>query len=334
MRRGERQPDATWARFEAALAARGEPRAQTDQAPGLTGRAGDGPEDAVWTRFEAMLAARAAADAGDARATPAEVAPRRRSARMIDLRGALRGAAAALALMAAAGAGLTWLQLPPGQEQGPLALASTVAPPVVALRPAAPVAPSAASGAASGAALSPAMRVAAIAEPPQGPRVASPAPDAPPRAATQPAAVEAAAPHRSPGAPAQADASPVSVARAPAPVALDMAPALDTRPAPSPLTAAAAEAFVVLHHPAADGERAARAAAMLREAGVEQVVLRPVPLAVTRTQVRYFFDEDRAAAEAVRAFIEAEAPRVSDFTHYRPSPAPKALEIWLSSAAG
>lgn len=71
----------------------------------------------------------------------------------------------------------------------------------------------------------------------------------------------------------------------------------------------------------------------LRAAGF-QVEGRPVHFPVRENSVRYFFESDRAAAEAVKAQLESQIPgddqvAILDFTGYEPKPRQGHLEVWL-----
>jgi hypothetical protein len=61
---------------------------------------------------------------------------------------------------------------------------------------------------------------------------------------------------------------------------------------------------------------------------------RPVEFAIPRNSIRYFFDDDRAQAEALRDSLAGQvpggaAPSVMDFTTYEPRPRPGLIEVWL-----
>jgi hypothetical protein len=59
-----------------------------------------------------------------------------------------------------------------------------------------------------------------------------------------------------------------------------------------------------------------------------------VDFAIASDSIRYFFDADRDAAEALRSSLAGqvpggEAPPVVDFTHYEPKPQQGHLELWI-----
>ncbi len=117
---------------------------------------------------------------------------------------------------------------------------------------------------------------------------------------------------------------------------------------PPPLVAATASADtasllpamrVFIHHTAGSDPDAASAqvlAERLREQGFEVVAIRPVPFAIRTGSVRYYFDQDRAAARQLAALSGPLAgsgePRPPlDFRHYEPKPSLGTVEIWMET---
>lgn len=99
-------------------------------------------------------------------------------------------------------------------------------------------------------------------------------------------------------------------------------------PEPSPL----ADARVVVHRPSSATYAEARDLLdLLRARGVGEAEIRTVGVTVSRANVRYFHDRDRAAAERVVRLLEGDGYRaeLKDFTHYRPPPSRGTVEVWL-----
>jgi hypothetical protein len=97
---------------------------------------------------------------------------------------------------------------------------------------------------------------------------------------------------------------------------------------------------VYIHYSTVDrvsGERAARLAALLRENGYPVVAIRKVPFQIGQPSVRYFFEENHAAADQLIRLSGMVLPpdlrgtygAPADFTHFTPRPQPGTLEIWL-----
>jgi hypothetical protein len=64
------------------------------------------------------------------------------------------------------------------------------------------------------------------------------------------------------------------------------------------------------------------------------VEARAVEFSIPTNSIRYFFDADRAQAEALRSRLEGQVPggadlSVMDFTSYEPRPRPGLIEVWL-----
>jgi uncharacterized membrane protein len=71
----------------------------------------------------------------------------------------------------------------------------------------------------------------------------------------------------------------------------------------------------------------------LKAAGFAAEV-RAIEFPIPTNSIRYFFDADRAQAEALRGSLEGQLPgdaalTVMDFTSYQPRPQPGLIEIWL-----
>lgn len=111
------------------------------------------------------------------------------------------------------------------------------------------------------------------------------------------------------------------------------APSPPPRPATDAPVGFAAQTRVVIHHPASDDGSAARAQALAAQLAAERdwrVEIRRVPQAVSRDNIRVFFEADRAAARDARALVADEAMPIRDFSDYRPLPRPGTIEIWLA----
>jgi hypothetical protein len=131
---------------------------------------------------------------------------------------------------------------------------------------------------------------------------------------------------------------------------VDVAPAaapppdleMDWPAEPAPAARAFSVPRVFIHYSTVDrvsAERAARLAALLREHDYPVVAIRKVPFQIGQPSVRYFFDENQAAAnQLVRLSGLVLPPSLrgtygppSDFTHFTPKPQPGTVEIWLPS---
>jgi hypothetical protein len=109
-------------------------------------------------------------------------------------------------------------------------------------------------------------------------------------------------------------------------LAPEPAPAAPKAPVPS-----AVGARVVIHHVAraAEADRVAR----LLPQGVVLAEIRSVRASPAAPDIRYFFAEDREAAERLAQALSRQAgARVParNFSHFRPLPRPGTLELWLA----
>ncbi len=91
---------------------------------------------------------------------------------------------------------------------------------------------------------------------------------------------------------------------------------------------------VPVHYPSNAGSSAANAVALLRANGVDQSNAVPVGFSISRSNVRYYFDSDREAAQKVVDVLNAGGQpggvELRDFTDFRPSPERGMIEVWLS----
>lgn len=106
---------------------------------------------------------------------------------------------------------------------------------------------------------------------------------------------------------------------------------------PGPAATAPAEASagrsprIVIHHRANSGPGAAAAeevAQTLRSAGFEPATIRGVQFVPSTPVVRYFHDEDQAAAARLAGRL-GRGWAIQDFRAYQPQPPPQTLEIWV-----
>jgi hypothetical protein len=96
---------------------------------------------------------------------------------------------------------------------------------------------------------------------------------------------------------------------------------------------------VFIHHTAGSDPDAAAAQAVaerLRGQGFAVVAIRPVPFVIRKGSVRYYFEQDRAAARRLADLAGPLAgpggPRPPlDFSHYQPKPSPGTVEVWVES---
>lgn len=121
----------------------------------------------------------------------------------------------------------------------------------------------------------------------------------------------------------------------------DPAPAMPDVPRSGPAAIAAPPAdiarrpvrIVVLHR--ANSQPAAAAASAvadaLRGGGVEVQALRGASFVPSTPVVRYFHDEDRAAATWLAEQL-GHGWAVQDFRAFQPQPAPQTLEVWLPAS--
>jgi hypothetical protein len=112
----------------------------------------------------------------------------------------------------------------------------------------------------------------------------------------------------------------------PAPAQPALAPA--PPPAPEPL---ARGVRVFVHHRANSPPGAAAAeevAQTLRGAGVEVPGIRAAPFVPSTPVVRYFHEEDQAAAARLAGRL-GRGWAIQDFRAYLPQPSPQTLEVWL-----
>ncbi len=104
-----------------------------------------------------------------------------------------------------------------------------------------------------------------------------------------------------------------------------------TLPVPATAEPARAAARVFVHHRAGSataGQVAEEAAQEIRAAGYEVGGVRQVPFAPSARVVRYFHDEDAAAAARLAARL-GPGWAIQDFRAFLPQPAPQTLEVWL-----
>jgi cell division protein FtsB len=89
---------------------------------------------------------------------------------------------------------------------------------------------------------------------------------------------------------------------------------------------------VFVHHRAGSPPAAAEEVAQgLRGAGVEVQAIRAAPFVPSTPVVRYFHDEDQAAAARLAARL-GRGWAIQDFRAYLPQPPPQTLEIWLPAS--
>ncbi|WP_372623194.1 hypothetical protein [Falsiroseomonas sp.] len=88
---------------------------------------------------------------------------------------------------------------------------------------------------------------------------------------------------------------------------------------------------VFVHHRANSrpgAEAAEQLAQSLRTAGVDISAVRPAPFVPSTPVVRYFHDEDQAAAARLAGRLGS-GWAIQDFRAYLPQPPPRTLEVWL-----
>ena len=98
-----------------------------------------------------------------------------------------------------------------------------------------------------------------------------------------------------------------------------------------PQVASAPPRIVVHYHEGANAPTARRVAAELLARGFDRTELRPVSFAISRANVRYFHDQNRAVAREVNALLRSTGRRseLRDFTHFAPLPSVGTVEVWL-----
>ncbi|WP_439549340.1 hypothetical protein [Falsiroseomonas sp.] len=101
---------------------------------------------------------------------------------------------------------------------------------------------------------------------------------------------------------------------------------------PSPAPAPAEPALrIVLHHRTSSAQGASAAeevAGRLREAGLEVQATRTAPFVPSTPVVRYFHDEDQAAAARIAGRL-GRGWAIQDFRAYQPQPSPQTIEVWI-----
>ncbi len=111
----------------------------------------------------------------------------------------------------------------------------------------------------------------------------------------------------------------------------------DALPTPPRLTGWGVSHYVALHHTGGASLAAAeRAAARLRADGARQVHLVEVPFEIAATHLRLYREMDTGLAERSIAVISAPLglePGLRNFTDFAPSPAPGLVEIWIGPDA-
>ncbi|NGM22389.1 hypothetical protein G3576_20395 [Roseomonas stagni] len=126
-----------------------------------------------------------------------------------------------------------------------------------------------------------------------------------------------------PAGPAPAQLTRLAPAAPPAPVA----PAA----VPAPPPPADAGLRIVLHHRSSSSQGAAAAeevAGRLREAGLEVQSTRQAPFVPSTPVVRYFHEEDQAAAARIAGRL-GRGWAIQDFRAYQPQPSPQTIEVWI-----
>lgn len=86
---------------------------------------------------------------------------------------------------------------------------------------------------------------------------------------------------------------------------------------------------IVLHHRAGTSQGAADdVAGRLREAGIEVQATRTAPFVPSTPVVRFFHDEDQAAAARIAGRL-GRGWAIQDFRAYQPQPSPQTIEVWI-----
>lgn len=99
-------------------------------------------------------------------------------------------------------------------------------------------------------------------------------------------------------------------------------------PAPAPVER---PLRIVLHHRTASAQGASAAeevAGRLREAGLEVQATRTAPFVPSTPVVRYFHEEDQAAAARIAGRL-GRGWAIQDFRAYQPQPSPQTIEVWI-----
>lgn len=105
-------------------------------------------------------------------------------------------------------------------------------------------------------------------------------------------------------------------------------------PAPPPAEAPTRGLRVYVHHRANSPPGVAAAeevAQTLRGAGVEVPAIRPAPFVPSTPVVRYFHEEDQAAAARLAGRL-GRGWAIQDFRAFVPQPPPQTLEVWLPAS--
>ncbi|HUG62079.1 MAG TPA: hypothetical protein VMP03_09545 [Methylomirabilota bacterium] len=104
-------------------------------------------------------------------------------------------------------------------------------------------------------------------------------------------------------------------------------------PAPGPTFAPGHEPRIVVHAPRSALAEIAGPLTRALDTMTDDVEMVGVDLALRASRVRYFYPEDRTAAQSVRRAVAATEGdwnvELSDFTHYRPLPRPGTVEVWI-----
>jgi hypothetical protein len=95
---------------------------------------------------------------------------------------------------------------------------------------------------------------------------------------------------------------------------------------------------VFIHHAAAASEVRTRAQELARRlalAGVEIAGIRATAVPIEDLEIRYFFEQDRPASEALRQTLVRladlhEPPDLRDLSRFSAKPDPGSVEIWLA----
>lgn len=116
-----------------------------------------------------------------------------------------------------------------------------------------------------------------------------------------------------------------------APAVATAAPAVQPAAAATPEPPAGRGLRIFVHHRANSPQSAGAAEEVtqnLRAAGFEIAAVRAAPFVPSTPVVRYFHDEDQAAAARLAGRL-GRGWAIQDFRAYEPQPAPQTLEVWL-----